>query len=581
MSLFALFYKKNKTLIHSILFCFIFLFPLPSFASVPSVALIPMETMIPSGVPVGIPAMVCGVGFWCTIDIPTEFNTAATVVNTEAIIVNTDTTVYNTAQIAKSTNNTAIKGSGQTGASGDPSAFDFIWQTVANRVLKELTKSIVTWIDNGFKGPDGKSGGPSFVQDPEGFFKDTADITVGDFILSNPALAWLCTPFNINIRLSLQLNYAPFKEQIKCSLSGVLANTKDAYNNFVNGDFIGGGGWNSWIQMTTVPTNNPSGALTASFSGLEVQIGDKKKTIGDDLLQGKGFMSWKSCEEIPNPGEEGYEGPDMEPEEGATYTSDPQGNYSTVNADNSHEMKCTTETPGSVISDSASKATGIDMDRLGVAQDVNAIMAALANVAISYMIDGAKSMFDNGKPDTQEEMLADLKIGNDAIAYYSDIATAASQSPEASQQVATENDLNTNTAFVTPVPPTNINYITPLIQPTTLATCNSGATSTSATLTWVGDMENPLFEVRVSDESDGIDYPSATECSEKNPNDFCLNNISTTVATTSILISPVILGHNYYWGVWPTGASANNMATSTFSVPATCEEISALTPATP
>jgi hypothetical protein len=262
------------------------------------------------------------------------------------------------------------------------------------RILRELTKQIVTWIENGFENPDGTRS-PAFMTNTEEFLANTADLTIGDFLMNDPALSFLCDPFKLQVKLALGLQYRPFKETIECSLKGALANTEIAMNNFMNGDFIGGGGWDSWLQITTVPQNNQMGAMILAQTELDARIEGAKGSAGAELDWGGGFMSWKKCTtdvdrngqlvsstnsySLPTNRDLGISG---------TGSVDANGNIT-----ESVSKYCEIQTPGSVI---ASKIKWVDtstLRELEIADDINAIVNALANELLE---GGMKSLTGNG-----------------------------------------------------------------------------------------------------------------------------------------------------------------------------------------
>ena len=78
---------------------------------------------------------------------------------------------------------------------------DLIVITIVKQLLQDVLDSTVDWINSGFEG------NPAFVTDPEQFFTDIADGIAGEFIAGSD-LNFLCSPFQSQIRLSLQRNYA-------------------------------------------------------------------------------------------------------------------------------------------------------------------------------------------------------------------------------------------------------------------------------------------------------------------------------------------------------------------------------------
>ncbi len=217
------------------------------------------------------------------------------------------------------------------------------------RVLRLLTQAIVNWIDNGFKG------NPAFITNTGQFLEDTADATIGDLLMSSTTgLAFLCDPFKIQVKLSLGLQYRPFQDQIKCSLTGVLKNIKGAMNDFTNGDFIAGGGWDSWVQISTVPQNNQMGAMILAQNEMDARITGSKNVALTEASWGNGFLSYK-------------------------------------------DDKGVIQTPGSVISNKIDWADTSDIRKTELANDINEIINALVNQVVTKMKNGLLKSGDNNR----------------------------------------------------------------------------------------------------------------------------------------------------------------------------------------
>ncbi len=170
---------------------------------------------------------------------------------------------------------------------------DGVAKMIAQQFVKQITKSIVTWINSGF------DGNPSFVTDPQGFFQNVGDQVTGEF-LSKTGLDFLCEPFRFNLRLSLVVGVNTgkngYKNQYKCTLSGVIKNV-ESFDGFMKGQFSQNGGWKSWFQITQNNSNNPIGAYIGVKGAMEAKIGDKKLVETKKLDWGKGFLSWETCDQ--------------------------------------------------------------------------------------------------------------------------------------------------------------------------------------------------------------------------------------------------------------------------------------------
>ena len=165
------------------------------------------------------------------------------------------------------------------------------WQ-IARIALHSLTQSVVSWVNSGF------NGSPAFLTNPEAFFLDTADQMTGAFLAGTGPLQNLCSPFSLDIRLSLALNQSQKLDQrYTCTLSKIIKNASSV-SSFMSGSFSQGG-WPAFLSVTTEPQNNAYGSYLSAHSNLLAAIGIKQGTIRTDLLQGHGFMSWKDCSNVP------------------------------------------------------------------------------------------------------------------------------------------------------------------------------------------------------------------------------------------------------------------------------------------
>jgi hypothetical protein len=252
------------------------------------------------------------------------------------------------------------------------------------RLLRQLTMDIVAWIDSGF------SGNPAFITDTGQFLMDTADITIGDFIMNDPSLDFLCDPFKLQVKLALGLQYRPFKEQIKCRFTDVLGNTNEAMNTFLEGDFIGGGGWDTWLQITTIPQNNQMGAMILAQSELDARIETNKNIQLTEANWGGGFMSWKECTNLQT-GEKVNSLGGLDTEN--TNTVDEYGTPVLLANAGPSNVSCTIRTPGGLIANKINWVDTSTLRELELADDINAIMNALLNQLIT---EGMKIFSEGG-----------------------------------------------------------------------------------------------------------------------------------------------------------------------------------------
>ncbi len=281
---------------------------------------------------------------------------------------------------------------------------------IVNLIIERMSASTVNWINSGFKGS------PAFITNPEAYYKDMGDKIAGQFIYSSPNLNFLCGPLRAKIRLALSNNYTQYDRQNwQCSVTGI-ANNVDAFmNNFENG------GWEGFFELSQGP-HNPIGAYLQVESEMMQQIANQKDLKEKDLLQGKGFMSFKKCTRWRqlDQGEvselNAIFGEDFKDESGA-----PQGGF-----DNTIEcIKEETQTPGSVIADQLNTQLGVGQEKLAVADEINEIVSALLNKLVSSVIGGIGSGLRGlSKPDSANNnqifttQLSDRKPGSQITGYF-------------------------------------------------------------------------------------------------------------------------------------------------------------------
>ena len=264
------------------------------------------------------------------------------------------------------------------------------WQ-MAQVVLQELTSSVVNWINSGFEGS------PAFLTNPEGFFLDAADQATGAFIANAGPLSGLCSPFSLDIRLSLALGQASTYNRYTCTLGTIIKNSRggggvnvsvdqspngatlgditsgdvlnksgaisvngSSVNGFMSGDYSQGG-LPAFLALTTEPQNNAFGASLQAQSDLQMRVLAKQNAINNDLNRGGGFLSWQKCQNVP----------------------DSSGGGSSAS-----RQVCRTETPGSVISASLNKELGVPTDRLNLTNSINQIVSALFSQLITRVLSG-------------------------------------------------------------------------------------------------------------------------------------------------------------------------------------------------
>lgn len=165
-------------------------------------------------------------------------------------------------------------------------ALDSIAVPIAQQMVDDMVKSTIDWANTGFEG------GPAYVTDPEGFYAESADQAAGQFI-EGADLGFLCSPFQRDIRISLQHEYYGPREKNKfqCTFSEALGNIDE----FFDGNFERGGGWEAWFAVTQDPVNNPYGGFLKAQIELDSVIAKKTGLEREQLAINQGFKSLKGC----------------------------------------------------------------------------------------------------------------------------------------------------------------------------------------------------------------------------------------------------------------------------------------------
>ncbi len=218
---------------------------------------------------------------------------------------------------------------------------DPTFKCIAQVILRQMTSDIVAWINGGFKG------NPAFVSNPGQFLTSIADRTAEDF-LRGTALEFLCSPFKIQVRLALALNYNSLSAPPQCTWSKVFGNVSQAADQSLK-DFTGGnfakGGLPGWFELTQNSSNNQVGSYLDASAKLDLQIGGKKSIELGKLNWGNGFLS---------------------------YCTD-------SNPDGSCKKGGQIATPGKVIESQLESALSTDLDGLNLADEFDEVLMALMN----------------------------------------------------------------------------------------------------------------------------------------------------------------------------------------------------------
>jgi hypothetical protein len=149
-----------------------------------------------------------------------------------------------------------------------------------HQILAMITNDIVDWIQNG--------GTPRFLSmNLDDYLWEAVDKAGGAFVDQYLGAGWLCEPFDIDIKIAL-LEVPTFEEEVRCTLTDIVDNIDDFYEDFSKG------GWKGWIGLTK-PQNNFYGALLLAQAEKTSVEETAKKELEKDIEMGEGYLSPKDC----------------------------------------------------------------------------------------------------------------------------------------------------------------------------------------------------------------------------------------------------------------------------------------------
>ena len=226
--------------------------------------------------------------------------------------------------------------------------WDLVAITIAKLALEQILHATTDWINNGFEG------NPAYVTDPLQFFTKIADNIAGEFIAGSE-LNFLCSPFQAKIRLALARRHTQ-RRQFQCTLTNVVANIEDFYNDFSQG------GWDAWFIMTQNDVNNPYGAFLETQIELDERIAQALGLQKMRLSWDSGFLGWSECIREDDAGECIERGP--------------------------------TKTPGKVIEDQLENVLGSGVRQLELADEFDELVAALFSQLLKQIFSSAQGLFN-------------------------------------------------------------------------------------------------------------------------------------------------------------------------------------------
>lgn len=334
-------------------------------------------------------------------------------------------------------------------------------EDMAARILANITSSLVNWIQSGF------NGSPAFVTNMNDLLSNSADQAIGEYIQSDPTLSLLCQPFALKIRIALAIGFS-IQQYQGCTLTQVTDNIKNFGNSF--------SAWNQWLDVTTVPENNQYGAYVQAEGILSDKINAELSGVNDEINRNGGFLDFQVCDQ--------WEGQD---EIETRLSNDPKYQAALASGDTKTEEsinqpECThthTTTPGTTVEAALQASFNGEFTKIGLAQDIDQVIAALVNELVSATITGPGGLLggQTSQPVQNNESIEEFAGTSNADtinALNNQAASSAEQEAASNQQLLTPPEetsttstsatstVNTTTAsFSNPYPSTNPVDVTP------------------------------------------------------------------------------------------------------------------------
>lgn len=247
-------------------------------------------------------------------------------------------------------------------------SWDAVAYCIVNAMIAYIADSTIAWINTGFQG------NPAFLENPDAFFKELANEEAAGFI---QGLAYgtlgknICNVFKANIILTVANQYTGgYGSQGGGYDTGGFQGSRGINNGyggctfdentltldrFLKGDFIQGGGWDSWYQLSQNQSNNPYDVYFNVTDKLTAGVNKAIKSTETELSWNKGFLTYKKCDNA---------------------------------ADNSklNKSNCKSVTPGTVIEQQLNSTLDQSKNRLVMADKFDQVVSALVNQLIQTAI---------------------------------------------------------------------------------------------------------------------------------------------------------------------------------------------------
>lgn len=150
---------------------------------------------------------------------------------------------------------------------------------IAKRIIDYTVDETVKWVQGG--------GDPKFVSDWNGFMQEAGAMAF-DSVIKEAGLTDICQPFKFQLNIALIPEERIKKERVECSISDIVANVQNFYDNFQNGGWLAYG-------ASIKPENNLYMQLVMFDDEIKLKSSFNADVKRQQSAAGQGFLSVSKC----------------------------------------------------------------------------------------------------------------------------------------------------------------------------------------------------------------------------------------------------------------------------------------------
>lgn len=313
---------------------------------------------------------------------------------------------------------------------------DCIVYNAGQQMLQQLTDNTVKWIQGGFQGS------PSFTVNTHEIFLDLADMVAGDLARELRGIS-MCN-FSVNFKNDLS-NTVELSGKKDRRFAGKTKCPFPETFNLNSSDFYKGVNQFSWgaMELAMQDNGNPFGVALLTGEELARRSLEKQEVRKQELAWSNGFtniVDTENCKYRPSVvrAVTGGEGTMITQDEWNQAIADEIVTKTEVRE--YQKEACKTTTPGKMLGDKLTEATGVDMQRLGMIDNINKIIGAFisqitkqAALGIFNAVSGEDAELETDYATVQEKTAQTMAMENAALKPYYDIWQAEIQKKEGAE----------------------------------------------------------------------------------------------------------------------------------------------------